>query len=227
MIWQKGIVVFVGIVLFSLFHYSPVQAADFLKYFTFSEANVLKIWKEKLYKGKVDYKIIKGPGQDFIQATAKNAASGIYYEFPDKEFYNPTSKPFISWKWKVNRFPKKEDEKVEDFAARIYVIFPAKVFIFSKCIEYVWDDKLAQGTRTKSSLSSRIQIFVLQNGKKEGWIQEERNVVEDYKQAFGEDEVDDKIGAIAFMSDSDDSETEGQSLFDEIKIGYSHSILKK
>ena len=60
-------------------------------------------------------------------------------------------------------------------------------------------------------------------------------ILKGYDEKFGarnlerllRDEVDDKIGAIAFMSDSDDSETEGQSLFDEIKIGYSHSILKK
>ncbi len=204
------------------------QSATFLKYFTFSEKGVLKLWKEKLHKGKVDYRIFSKNGESFVQSQSNNAASGIYYEFPESEHYNPTPNPYISWKWKINKFPTKNPaEPKDDFAARIYVIFPAKVFIFSKCIEYVWDDVEEEGTIRKSPLSSRIQIFVLRKGLKPNWLFEERNVAEDYMKAFGETEVDDEIGALAFMSDTDDTESQAIALFDEMKIGYSKSLQKK
>lgn len=212
----------------TLFLPSPLQAASFLKYFTFSEKGVLKLWKEKIHKGKVEYKIIRKTEEAYVHAHSKQAASGIYYEFADNERYNPTQRPYISWKWKVNKFPKKNPtEPQDDYAARVYVIFPANIFIFSRCIEYVWDDTLPEGTIMKSPLTPRIKIFVLQKGEKSNWIQEERNIFEDYMKAFETDEVDDEIGAIAFMSDTDDTESEAITLFDEMKIGYARRLFIK
>src|SRR3989338_3669876 len=184
-----------------------LQAADFLKYFTFSEKGVLNLWKEKLHKGRVKYTVMQGDVGDHIKATSVKAASGIYYEIQ----YDPSLLPYLSWKWKVDRFPnKKKDQTADDFAARVYVIFPANVFIFSRCIEYIWDDTLEEGSITKSPLSGRIKLFALRKGKKEGWIHEERNVFQDYLEAYGEDPEDfeDKMGAIAFMADTDDTNSQ-------------------
>lgn len=207
---------------------SPLSAVSFLKYFTFSEDEVLKIWKEKLYKGRVEYKLVTEGNEKFIQSHSKKTASGMYYEFPKKLRYNPTSKPYISWRWKVNRFPKKDpSELLEDFGARIYIIFPSNIFIFSNCIAYVWDDTIPAGTVKKSSFTSRIQMIFLRKGKTQDWVHEEVNIVEDYMRVFGETEVDDEIGAIAFMTDSEETESEASALFDDIKIGYSTPLLKK
>ena len=70
-------------------------------------------------------------------------------------------------------------------------------------------------------------MIFLRKGKKEGWMQEERNIAEDYMKVFGETEVDDEIGALAFMSDSEDTESETVARFDDIKIGYSQPLFKK
>ena len=203
---------------------------DFFKYFTFSEEGVMKLWKEKLHKGKVEYKLAKAGNEAYVHAHSKAAASGIYYELDKKDHYNPTQRPYISWKWKVDKFLKKTDDpewQEDDYPARVYVIFPAKVFIFSKCIEYIWDtpnSKHKEGDNSKSPLSSRIRFKILKVGAKEGWQFEERNVYQDYMELFGEEEVDDKIGAIAFMSDSDDTGSESIVYFDEMKIGYKTPI---
>lgn len=218
------------LILCAMAFLSPFEASaiDFLKYFTFSEKGVLKLWKEKLHKGKVDYRILKDQSENYIRAIAKQAASGMYYEIK----YDPSKKPYLSWKWRVDKFPKKDSENrgqfIDDFAARIYVIFPANVFIFSRCLEYVWDDILPQGTRTKSPLSNRIKLFVIRNGKKKGWVQEERNIYKDYLEAYGEDpqDFDDRVGAIAFMTDTDDSESSAIAYFDEMRIGYSKPLFK-
>src|SRR3989344_7500045 len=138
-----------------------LQAADFLKNFTFSEKGVLNLWKETLHKGRVKYAVMPGEVGDHVNATSVNAASGIYYEIQ----YDPQKLPYMSWKWKVDKFPKKNPQEKEiitdDFAARVYVIFPANVFIFSRCLEYVWDNVLSEGTITKSPLSNRIKLFVI------------------------------------------------------------------
>ena len=206
-----------------------LQAADFLKNFTFSEKGVLNLWKEKLHKGRVKYAVMPGEVGDHVKATSVNAASGIYYEIQ----YDPQKLPYMSWKWKVDKFPKKNPQEKEiitdDFAARVYVIFPANVFIFSRCLEYVWDNALEEGTITKSPLSGRIKVFVLRKGKKKGWIHEERNVFKDYLEAYGEDPEDfeDKVGAIAFMVDTDDTNSQAISYIDEVRIGYTKPLLKK
>lgn len=216
------------ILFFILLLSSPTQAADFLKYFTFSKRSVLKLWKEKLLSGRVEYKIIKIGEEGFLRAKSENTASGIYYEID----YDPKVHPYMSWKWRVDKFPVKDPEDKEgvmdDFAARIYVIFPAKIFIFSRCLEYVWDDVLPKGTITRSPLSGRIKIFVLRNGKANGWQFEERNIFEDYLLAFGKEpeDFDDRIGAIAFMTDTDDSESSALANFDEMKIGYKKPLGK-
>jgi len=129
---------------------------------------------------------------------------------------------------KIDRFPKKTGTE-DDYAARIYVIFPANVFIMSRCIEYVWDDQLSEGTVTKSPLTSRIKIIVIRSGKKEGWVQEERNVFHDYLQVFNEEpeDFDDEIGAIAFMTDTDDTKSRSIAAVDEFKIGYKKPQLTK
>ena len=218
-----------GFILLIMLHSSPTQALDFLKYFTFSEKGVLNIWEEKLHKGKVKYTVIRDPAGDYIKADSKDSASGLYYEIK----YDPRKKPYVSWKWKAEQFPKKDPSDMkkakDDFVARVYVIFPAKVFIFSRCLEYVWDDVLDEGTITASPLSGRIKLFVLRKGKKEGWIQEERNIYEDYLNAYGEEpaDFDDEVGAIAYMTDADDGHSRAVASVDEMKIGYLKPLLKK
>ena len=61
----------------------------------------------------------------------------------------------VSWRWKVLKFPQKtaasgtvSDEKEswierDDYAARVYVIFPHFNFRKIKCLEYVWDKDLS------------------------------------------------------------------------------------
>lgn len=204
---------------------AKASATDWLSYFTFSEKGVLRIWKEKLHQGRVNYKVIHEPTTgDYIRGVANAAASGIYYEIK----YDPKVRPWLSWKWKIERFPKKTLQQ-NDFAARVYVIFPANTFIFSRCIQYVWDDQLSEGTITKSPLSSRIKVIVARNGKKEGWVQEERNVFQDYLQVFNEEpeDFDDKVGAIAFMTDTDDTKSRSIAAIDEFKIAYQTPLFKK
>ncbi|MCK4463591.1 MAG: DUF3047 domain-containing protein [Candidatus Omnitrophica bacterium] len=194
-----------------------------VKHFPFTEENSLKEWEEKILKGKVVYKIEKDDTiESYVRAKSERTASALYY----KTKLHIRKNPIISWKWHVDEFPKRtlpeqiDLKKEEDFAARIYVIFPAVFFTNSKVIEYIWAEQLPVGTSGISAYSKNIKILVLRSGKyNEKWLFEKRDVYQDYVKLFGE-EPRLNIGAIAFMTDADSTKTKASAVYDEIKIGY-------
>ena len=48
-----------------------------VKYFPFSEDTALKEWEEKIFKGRVAYRIEKDGAQSYVRATSENAASAL------------------------------------------------------------------------------------------------------------------------------------------------------
>jgi hypothetical protein len=108
----------------------------------------------------------------------------------------------------------------DDYAARIYVIFPSWIFSNIKSIEYVWSDDLPKGTIITSPYFSNIKLIVVESGKKgnDEWVNEERNIYEDYKRAFGTSPGG--VGAIAVMTDTDNTLSTAEALYTDIKVGY-------
>lgn len=192
-----------------------------VRYFPFSKENALREWEEKVLKGKVVYEIEKDQPFSYVRAKSENAASALYY----KVKLDIRKHPLISWKWRVDEFPKRslperiEDKKEEDFAARVYVIFPAAFFTNSKVIEYIWSETLPQGTSGTSGYSKNIKVLVLKKGKMSEWCSEKRDIHEDYIKLFGEKPKLD-VGSVAFMTDADSTKTSADAVYDEIEIGY-------
>jgi len=108
----------------------------------------------------------------------------------------------------------------EDYAARIYVIFPFLTFSSSKFIEYIWAEDLPIGTIKTSPAGNNIKQIVARSGKMEGaqWVVENRNVYEDYVAAFGKKPTM-NAGAVAIMCNADNSKSSAGALFDDITIG--------
>ncbi|MEE8360043.1 MAG: DUF3047 domain-containing protein [Candidatus Omnitrophota bacterium] len=196
---------------------------DIVKHFTFSNENSLKEWQEKVFKGKVDYAIDEANGDSFVIAKSDKTASALYYKIRLKI----DKKPILSWKWNVKKFPHKKgeedlkDPKQDDFGARVYVIFPSFFFTRTRALEYIWTEKVKEGTISPSPYSKNLQLFVVESGKRENgqMISEERDICKDYIEAFGEAPKND-IGAIAFMTDADSTKSTAEAIYDEIKIGY-------
>jgi len=199
-----------------------LEASDIIKYFSFSKESCLKEWEEKILKGRVVYRLEKeGDDGAYVTAKSDNAASALYYRIN----LDIGKHPIIGWKWRVISFPEKslpesiDNKKEEDFAARIYVIFPAAFFTGSKIIEYIWAEELEEGMSGTSGYSKNIKVMVLKKGPKPGWEYEQRDVYDDYVKLFGA-KPSLNVGAIAFMTDSDSTSTEASCLYDDIKIGY-------
>jgi hypothetical protein len=211
-----------GVLVKGLFR--PVQRAETVKAFPFSEENSLKEWEEKIFRGRVVYRIEQNRPLSYVRATSKGTASALYYKMKlDARRKNPV----ISWKWNVNKFPaKKGPERLEtqsegDFAAHVYVIFPALFFTNSKVLEYVWAESLPEGQIGTSPYSNNIKLIVARSGaNKEGkWYKEERDIAADYKKAFGVNPEYD-IGAVAFMTNAEHTGTSADAMYDDIDLGY-------
>lgn len=108
----------------------------------------------------------------------------------------------------------------DDYAARVYVIFPSWFFPNTKCIEYVWSENLPKDKIITSPYFANIKLIVIESGKKnnEEWAHEERNIYEDYKHAFGR--APSAVGAIALMTDTDNTSSTAEALYADIKVGY-------
>ncbi|NQU73273.1 MAG: DUF3047 domain-containing protein [Candidatus Omnitrophica bacterium] len=201
-----------------------IFAAQFPKIFRFGKKNALDEWEEKIFKGRVLYTVKLNKAGGYLSAESKSAASGILYNIE----FDPKKTPMISWKWKVLQFPKKRivEEETEgwieqdDYAARLYVIFPRFSFALTKSLEYVWARDIPEGTIISSPYSANIKIIVAQSGGSliKRWVSEERNVYEDFKKAFGKKPG--KVGAIAIMTDTDNTQSTAEANYDEIKVGY-------
>lgn len=195
------------------------------KWFPFSTERSLDEWEEKVLKGKVLYRVEREDSGGFLHAFSRSSASAIYYRIRDR--FKAEDYPLMNWKWKVIKFPDKEKLSLrqgierDDYAARVYVIFPSLNFMSSKALEYVWDESMPVGTICQSPYSKNIRLIVVQAGKDETgkWVFEEHNIYEDYQKAFGSKPTL-KVGAVALMSDADNTEDVVEAYFDEINIGY-------
>ncbi len=202
----------------------PKYMAGLVKGFSFSGSDSLKEWEEKVFKGKVIYKVEEQAPLSYVRATSSGTASALYYKI---KLDVRNKFPGISWNWKVEKFPEKkkpeslETENEDDFAARVYVIFPAMFLTNWKVLEYIWAEKLPVGTIGTSPYSKNIKLVVLESGPaKDGkWASEERDIVADYIKAFGRPPEHD-IGAVAFMTNTEHTGTSADAMYDEISLGY-------
>jgi len=206
--------------------YSAAFAKDLPKQFSFTEEDSLSEWQEKIFKGKVLYSVTLERKEGYLSAYSKESASGIFYKLT----FDPKKEPMVSWKWKVLKFPDKKENvasesawiEKDDYAARFYVIFPGITYNLTRSLEYVWDKTIPEGTIMTSPYFKNIKIIVVESGEDNlgKWVYEERNVYQDFKSAFGKERSPGPVGAIALMTDTDNSISTAEANYDEIKVGY-------
>lgn len=193
-----------------------------LKEFTFTSKENLTGWEEKvLAPRKTDYAVAEENGEKSLKASADDSASTLFY----KEKLAFQEKPAVSWEWKVETFPShKEKETLKqksefDFAAQFYVMFYSRSFLKTKAIQYVWAETLPVGTTGDNPYTSNVKIMVLESGKSEGWKREERDIDADYLALFGVP-LDKDVAAVAFMTDSDSTDSKAVAFYRNVSIGY-------
>jgi len=194
----------------------PVFSAD-LVLGNFSTGE-LTGWTPKIFKGETSYTLVSDGDRRVLMAHSRGAASGLYKEVD----LDPRKYPILRWSWKIGGTIPEGDEKRkagDDYAARVYVIFPRTLFFRTKSINYIWANKLPKGESLPNAFTSNSVMVAVEtgDGKAGTWVTEERNVYEDYRSLFGENPP--AIGAVALMTDTDNTGGEAVAWYGNIFLG--------
>jgi hypothetical protein len=152
-------------------------------------------------------------GNHFVSLKSSDDVQGIARKM---QHYDVFSFSMLRWKWRVHTLPggRENVKNQSNSAAGVYVLFRNGGPV-GNSIKYIWSSELPAGTILRSPFSSRTALFVLRTGKSQigEWVAEERNVVEDYRRAFGGKPGE--LRGIAVMSSSDNTHTSASADYDD------------
>jgi hypothetical protein len=125
----------------------------------------------------------------------------------------------LSWRWRVLELPRNADErnrKTLDSAASVYAVFGSR--LFPRILKYVWSSSVPAGASFKHPASGRMTIIVVNSGATAAgrWQSVRRDLVEDYKRAFGSEP--DSLIAIGVKTDSDSTRSTARADYDDIQL---------
>lgn len=189
-------------------------------------------------KKETQYSTVADEGTVVLRAVSRNTASIM----ASKIDFDPRAFPTLSWRWKViqgNPAAETTNRAREDAPARVMVSFSGdmrKIGPLDRAasalaesisgqalpyaeLMYVWGGKVAVGSVTTSSLTSRIRMLaVAVDDQGIGqWHSYTRNLVEDYRRAFGEEPG--RVTAIKIMTDTDNTNGVSETLYGDISVG--------
>ncbi|MEK7237356.1 MAG: DUF3047 domain-containing protein [Nitrospirota bacterium] len=180
------------------------------------------------------YELVKDGENVAVKAMSAASASGLTKEVR----IDPKEYPIIRWRWKVENLLKRSNvsrKDGDDYPARIYVTFeydPEKTSFPKKltykagrvifgdipigALNYIWETKTPIGTIVENAYTNFAQMIVVESGpQKVGtWVDEERNIYEDYKNAFGEEPP--MINGVAIMTDTDNTKEQATAYYGNI-----------
>jgi hypothetical protein len=173
----------------------------------------------------------------WLRAESDRSASGIVW----KREYDVYAHPRLRWRWRVENVYAKGDATTksgDDYPIRLYVIFkydPAASsagkrlkYGFAKAVygeyppdsglNYVWESRETPGPFVISPYSDSVAMFLKERGtaKVGQWVEEEADVLADYRAAFGKDPP--RTASLAVMNDSDNTGEKSVSFIDWIEI---------
>jgi len=174
-------------------------------------------WIEKSFKGKTHYQVAREDDQWCIKATSRSSASALYYKIK----YDLKDYPVLQWRWKVDHVLAKGSalhKEGDDYAARVYVVFPSWLFWKTKALNYIWANKLPIGQAVPNPFTANAMMIAVQSGPglTGKWVEETRNILDDYRRHFGTDPP--SAGAIAIMTDTDNTGEEAAAWYGPIRI---------
>lgn len=181
-------------------------------------AGDLSGWQPKVFQGETSYSLVKEGGRLVLRAESRKAASGLYKEVT----LDPRKHPVLRWSWKIGgTIPggNGRTKEGDDYPARVYVVFPRTFFWRTRAINYIWANKLPKGTALPNAFSANAMMVAVESGDERAktWVNETRNVLEDYRTLFGEEPPE--IGAVAVMTDTDNTGGEAVAYYGDITLG--------
>ncbi|WP_148864699.1 DUF3047 domain-containing protein [Marinobacter fonticola] len=183
------------------------------------------------------YTLITEDETQVVQADTDNSASGRIARIS----IEPGEKMLLRWRWKVSSVYENGDARQkngDDYPARIYVAFafqPEKAGLLERAkrkavevfygnelpgnaLNYIWANRLPLGAMVPNPYTDETRmIAVTSGGEKAGeWVTVERDIVSDYRTAFGEPPP--TIIGIGIMTDSDNTGESATAWYGDIEL---------
>jgi hypothetical protein len=188
-------------------------------------------------KRRTDYHAVKYKGKNAIRATAKSSASGIQAKLN----VDLKEKQTIAFSWYADCLIEGADnteKTTEDSPLRIVLSFDGdKDSLSAKeqrfhdraklltgrdlpftTLMYIWENQKAVDTVITNPHTSTIKKIVITSGAKDlkKWVAFKRNIVDDYRLAFGTSPG--RLIGIALMSDTDNTGTNIIAYYSDITL---------
>ena len=203
--------------------------------------NNLENWRTVNVSNKPEhtkYTIEKGNGGSYLKAESNKSVLALAY----KEEFNVYTYPKVRWRWKVSNIYQNADPETkdgDDYAIRVYVAFKYDPRASSSIgqrlkygfintmygeyppqftLNYVWANNENQRAIQTSPYSDTIKVMALEKGSKKvgTWQNEEIDIIQDFRKAFGADPP--QTAGIAVMNDSDNTGQSSISYVDFIEV---------
>lgn len=177
----------------------------------------------------------KENGEAIIRAESYQSISSVQVNLSA----NPQEFQIIEWEWMIKSVLKSGDvteKDGDDYAARIYITFDYPVSELSfgdkikyrfyktftsfdvptRALNYVWANKAEVGSIHPNPYTDWVQVVAVQSGNEKAgtWQLEKRNILEDYRAAFGEEPP--AINGIQIMTDSDNTGESAEAAYGKI-----------
>ncbi len=182
----------------------------------------------------------QGQSESRLKAESDSSASGIVW----RRQYDVYDYPRLRWRWRVENIYERGDatrKSGDDYPIRLYVMFqydPSTAaagrrikYGLAKAVygeyppdsglNYVWESRDSPREFVVSPYTGDMMMFLKQKGgaKVGQWVEEEADVLADYRKAFGKDPP--HRASLAVMNDSDDTGERAVSYLDWVEISRS------
>lgn len=170
------------------------------------------------------YALVDHQGNTVLRADSDASASGLVKEWK----IDPEDYPLVTWQWKVSNTLGSGDvtqKSGDDFAARIFIFFgedagqqsffqrtriAATKILYglrppSAALIYVWGNQAEVGSFHPSAYIDQCRMILVESGPAHlnQWRSARRNIINDFRRAFGSDPP--PISGVAIMTDTDNT----------------------
>lgn len=183
------------------------------------------------------YSLVTDDGAVVVKAEADDSASGLIRRVEA----DPAEFPVMEWRWKVEGVIPGGDvrrKRGDDYPARIYVTFDYDPSDLSfgdrlkyralqalgydeipvRALNYIWANKPGETEIVPNAYTDWVQMVPVASGEMGTgeWQTARRNILEDYREAFGEEPP--AINGIAIMTDADNTGNRATAYFGDISL---------